>query len=266
MRARFPRLVAAEWVKFWSLRSTALVLGLGMAGAVYNSWHTGQTDYAAFPKFPKSMQQTFGVYHAAFNLPSWLLLMAWAGTIGALTVAGEHASGQIRTTLTAVPARGRVLLAKAVVVCAVMTVLGWLQALIGYHVAQSSMAGRGFHLKLSDQGVGTAILSSGLVLGVSAAVGVAIGALIRHVAASIVTVFVVLMFLPLVFHSMGGGGSSDISQSLVAYAWSRLSQTDGLQPRVFTDLPSPAHAWTVFALWPLLTMCAAVVVLRRRDV
>ena len=53
-----------------------------------------------------------------------LLPMLGAGALGAQSIVGEHASGLIRTTLVAVPDRGRVVLAKAAVVAAAFSPYG----------------------------------------------------------------------------------------------------------------------------------------------
>lgn len=47
-----------------------------------------------------------------------MTLMLVAGSVGALTIVSEYSSGLIRTTTVAVPARGAVVLAKAVVTAA----------------------------------------------------------------------------------------------------------------------------------------------------
>jgi branched-subunit amino acid permease len=67
--------------------------------------------------------------------------MATAGTIGAMTVAGEHASGLIRTTFLAVPNRQHVVLAKAVVVASVTSAVGLVTATASFVTAQTILSG-----------------------------------------------------------------------------------------------------------------------------
>ena len=55
-----------------------------------------------------------------------------AVVLGALVVTTEYGTGMIRSTFAAVPSRGRVLAAKAVVVAAVLFVVGTVTALVGY--------------------------------------------------------------------------------------------------------------------------------------
>ena len=55
-----------------------------------------------------------------------------AVVLGALVVTTEYGTGMIRTTFAAVPARGRVLVAKSLVVVAVLFVVGTVTAFVGY--------------------------------------------------------------------------------------------------------------------------------------
>ncbi|GAA3296397.1 hypothetical protein GCM10020295_26100 [Streptomyces cinereospinus] len=111
--ARFRDLVAAEWLKHRSLRSTWIAYGAtalavigcnaGTAYDTYSHWTLQVSkDRAAFEKDGIALQEAF--------TPNAALLMALAiGAIGALVIVGEYSTGTIRTTCAAVPARRSVM-------------------------------------------------------------------------------------------------------------------------------------------------------------
>ncbi len=111
-RARFGDLCAAEWIKLWSLRSTPIMLGVGVTLALYLAGRNS----AGGTMLPSGLKGPVDPNHAAFDGPSWVLAMIGAGMTGALALVGEHTSGLIRTTLLAVPRRRQVVVAKAAVV------------------------------------------------------------------------------------------------------------------------------------------------------
>lgn len=68
--------------------------------------------------------------------------MLAAVSVGAIAAVSEYGSGLIRTTTVAVPARGAVVLAKAVVQAVLWTVVGSVVALCSFSVAQAILSGR----------------------------------------------------------------------------------------------------------------------------
>ncbi|MFD9537362.1 hypothetical protein [Streptomyces sp. NPDC060010] len=66
--------------------------------------------------------------------------MLVAGSVGALTVVSEYSSGLIATTTVAVPARGAVTAAKAVVTAALWTALGTVVSTGSFLVSQAILS------------------------------------------------------------------------------------------------------------------------------
>ena len=108
----------AEWTKLRSLRSTwwtlalTTLLGLGFAVAVAAS--VGTDDLAA---------DTLGADPVALVLGATGLAALVLGVLGALQMSSEYASGTISVSLTAVPKRRPLLVAKAAVLVAVVAPL-----------------------------------------------------------------------------------------------------------------------------------------------
>jgi hypothetical protein len=115
-----PRdLIAAERIRLLSLRSTyiflacSLLIAVAAACLLSAKLNIRPVDRASYPSL-----------NDAFNEDTGSLLMAIAACFGASAITGEYFSGLVRTTFTAIPARGRVMLAKALALAAVAGIAG----------------------------------------------------------------------------------------------------------------------------------------------
>jgi ABC-2 type transport system permease protein len=101
------------------------------------------------------------------------------------------------------------------------------------------------------------------------------GVLIRHSIATTVTAIVTLVMLP-IFLSTQHRLTAEIHHATVVSAWQRLIEAYGppqveaanvqagqLIPGLY---PSLSEAWISYAVWPLVALLLAVLVVRRRDV
>ena len=91
----------------------------------------------------------------------------------------------IRTSLIAVPKRGRVLAAKSLVFAVVTFVVGEATSFTAFFVGQALISGHAPHAALGDTGVARAVVGAGLALTALAVLSVAVGALLRHPAAGV---------------------------------------------------------------------------------
>ncbi|MFF8815536.1 ABC transporter permease subunit [Streptomyces pactum] len=264
-RARFRDLVAAEWLKHRSLRSTWIAYGVtalavigfntGIAYDTYSHWTLQVSkDRASFASDGIALQQAFSANAA--------LLMALAiGAIGALTIIGEYSTGTIRTTFAAVPSRRSVMAAKAVVVTVVTTVFGTFVAGVSFTVTQAILDGRDAGVSIGDPGAFRVVLASALLAPVCALVGLALGAVIRHTASTMITSVVVTLVLPLVFTD-GRHWSAVVRHTLPYPAWLRLVEV-GDPPTLFPW--TTGGAWTVYAVWACAACAIAITSVHRRD-
>ncbi|WP_053171301.1 hypothetical protein [Streptomyces sp. SBT349] len=201
----------------------------------------------------------------AFPLAGYMPLMLIAGSVGAIAIVGEYGSGLIRTTTAAVPARGEVLAAKAVVLAALWTVVGAVTAIGSFVTAQALLSGRGAGVALTEAGAFRAVAASALLAPVCALLGLGLGFLIRHGAATVVATAATLLLLP-GFFSRTEYLTALINHAMVYTAWTRLTDTWPPYPRSPFHEPSIAGSWVVYAAWPLLAVTLALLVVRRRDV
>ncbi|MGW4894715.1 ABC transporter permease subunit [Kitasatospora sp. NPDC004240] len=263
-RARFRDLLAAEWIKLWSLPSTRWLLGLGVLVLIGLATQSSLDTYRNWPEFGPQQRAHYDPMSEALSGAGVSLLMIGAGSVGALAIVGEYASGLIRTTLTAVPRRHPVVAAKVAVLAVVMLAVGTVVSLGTFGVSQAVLSGRGIGLAVDDPGVARVLLANALLAPVSALVGLGIGALLRHTAGAVVTACAVLVVLPGFFKPSVHQWANEVYNLFPFYDWrSCLSM---LSPRENAALPTVADSWLAFALWPLVAVIVTVVVVRRRDV
>nr|WP_221510780.1 ABC transporter permease [Streptomyces sp. 3211] len=258
-------MVAAEWIKIRSLRSTWIAYGAtalaviafnaGTAYDTYNYWpQRTAEDRADFVRDGIPLQE-------AFTANAAMVMMLALGAIGAIAIIGEYSTGTIRTTFAAVPARRSVMAAKTVVVTAASTVFGAIVAGASFALTQAIHDGRDAGISISYPGALRIVVASALLAPVCAVAGMAIGSVIRHTSATMIASVVVILVLPLVFTD-GRHWSAVAGHATLYQAWSRLVQVGSPH----TDFPwTTGGAWTVYAGWTLTAAVLAVTSVQRRD-
>lgn len=238
-RARLTDLVAAEWLKLWSPWYTAAASAAVMVLSVITAQHDPRPGL--------------------FDAPTWLLPMVAAGLLGAQTVVTEHATGLIHSTLTAVPDRRRVVAAKAAVVVAVTAGLALVLAFAD--AAVRSRAATAAATSVAKAGTATpgqiaACVAIGPVCGL---VGMAVAAIVRHLAATTTGVCIVLGALPLFLQPKQNRWEMDACNALPYYSWSRLASHQG------GTMTTPV-AWGTLAAWAVAALLITTIATDRRDV
>ena len=179
----FLRAVAAEWIKVWSLRSTWItsVITVGVTvllGAGIAIGYAGSAEMADDAANMLPAGTTFGQIVVA--------------VLGALVITGEYSSGQIRSSLAAVPGRTRLLTAKSLVVAVTGFILGTVSMLLAWAVSAPFMHGHAG--SLTDAHYLGFFWGSGLGFAVIALMAFGLGVMMRSTAGSI-TVVTVLLFV-----------------------------------------------------------------------
>ncbi|MGW7076120.1 ABC transporter permease [Streptomyces sp. NPDC054866] len=263
--ARLRDVIAAEWIKLWSLRSTAWVFVLSALSVLAFNGGTAYDTYRNWTLQNSSGRDDFiraGIpLQEAFTSNGALVYMLTVGAIGALPVVGEYGTGMIRTTFAAVPDRRSVMAAKVTVIAAVTTVFGAALAATSFVLTQAILSGRDAGIGISHPGALRAVVASALLAPVCALVGMALGTLIRHSTTTMVTLFATLLLLPAML-TEGRHWSATLSHTLPLKAWARLAQPDaaaGLHPWTTTG------AWTVYGAWAVAAAAIAVTAVQRRD-
>ena len=192
--ATFGDVLRSEWTKLRSVRSTfwaltvTVVLGVAL-GAVISA--ATAHSYAKFSVSQKLSWDPTGVSQSGVAIAQ-----AAIAVLGVLCISSEYSSGMIRTSLIAVPKRGRVLAAKSLVFAGVTFVVGEVTCFVAFFAGQALISGHAPHAALGDPGVARAVVGAGLYLTALAVLGVAAGALFRHPAAAIAAMVAVLLVFP----------------------------------------------------------------------
>ncbi|MFC8127670.1 ABC transporter permease [Streptomyces sp. NPDC057302] len=264
-RARFRDLVAAEWIKLWSLRSTAWVFVLGALTVLAFNGGTAYDTYRYWSQRNGSDRADFigdgiPILHA-FTSNGALVHMLVLGAVGALPVVGEYATGLIRTTFAAVPDRRSVMAAKVTVIAAVTTAFGAAVSAGSFVLTQAILSGRDAGVGITHPGALRAVVASALLAPVCALAGMALGTLVRHGATTMAAAFGVLILLPAVLTD-DRHWTAVLSHALPLNAWDRLAQPGG-PPDLFPW--TATGAWTVYAAWALAAAAITVTAVQRRD-
>lgn len=246
--------VRSEWIKFRGLASNLIVIGVtfvllagngaAMAWAyVFRDRASARADYDAFPEMVLDKTGYVGIVLAV---------------LAALLVANEYRSGQIKTTLLAVPRRTPVLLGKAAVIAAVSFLVGVVSALIGFAVAPGILASGGYGYDLPVPELLRLVLGNGLYLATLSVIGIAMGAIIRNVVASVLSVLALLLIVPIIPQMFSAVGTR-ITAFFPIQAGSLVVAP--LDPESL----GPWLGYLVLVIWAAVSFAVAVIVLRRRD-
>jgi ABC-2 type transport system permease protein len=243
----FRQAAAAEWIKLRTLRSTTWVAGAGLAASVALGTVAGLNT------------KTAGGDPTSNVLAGIILGQVVLGVLGALVMTSEYSSGSIRVTLSAVPRRGLVLLAKAAVVGLAGLVVGELTTFASFLLGMAAMRSSVPHPSLGDPAVLRAVALAGAYLTLTALTGLGIGAVLRHGPAAVATVAGLLFVLPLVVGATRAIGAARFLPELIAgNSLAAVKQVQG-----FTW--SPWLELAIVAAYPVLLLAAGGWLLARRD-
>lgn len=260
----FARTLAAEWIKFRSLRSTVWTLVMTVvamvAVAVLAAWGTssmgGDGDLGSTNAVTLI---TVGYYLAQLPLV----------VLGVLVISGEYSTGMIRSTFSAVPARLPALWAKAIVTAVSAAVVGLVAVVLSFVATIPFHDELGVSLDLSDPVTLRIALGTVLYMATIALLALGFGALLRHSAAALATMLGLLLVVETVMMVIGLPITDTIGAFLPATAGGRLLMEPGMleMSREMSDAPylGPWQGYAVLVGWVVLVLGTAAVLLRRRD-
>ncbi len=244
------------------------------AGSVHAAGGTftvaGSGDIAPFEPIVDPLHVTF--FGTLFGLIALI-------TLGALFVTAEYRRGMIRTTVSASPRRGRILVAKAIVIGTVAFAAGLIGAAIALPIVTHKLYANDWRppvwpeLSLTS-GIGLrVVLGTAAIAAVAAVLGLAAGAIFRRSTGAIMAttaVVVVPVILGIVLPLTPGTWLLRITP---AAAFSLQAETPRYAQVSNTCAPyhscfplSPWHGFAVLCIWAAAALAGAIYLLRRRDV
>ncbi|SEF50264.1 ABC-2 family transporter protein [Thermomonospora echinospora] len=257
-KAGFGRVLASEWTKIRTVRSTFWTLLAGVVVSVGLSVLISLAFVSSYDQLPEQDKATFDT--ASFSLVGLNFGMVAFGVLGVLVVTGEYATGMIRTSLIAVPRRTQYLAAKALVLAALVLVVGLVVSFASFFLAQLVYATKNLDGSLGDPGVLRAVIGGAVYLTLIALISLAVGMLLRHTAGAVTTVLGALFVLPIIGSFLPGDWGDTVAKLLPSNAGGML-----MTARDMPDALSPVAGGAVFALYTAIVLAAAFVSFQRRD-
>jgi ABC-2 type transport system permease protein len=233
---------AAEWLKLRSVRSTWWFVG-GAAAVMLltTSLEVGDSD-------PAGMQSVSTATMTVVNFVQYILL-----ALGILAVTNEFANRSITVTVMGTPSRLRVMLAKALVVGAVVFAVGTAVVGLGVGVA----AARFGELGLLRGGDLAQIVALGGYLSAVSVMGLGLGTFVRRTAGTLAILVLLLLVVPEIL--------ALVARRLEApWVGTVGDYTPG--PAGFRFIAGDWEWGLVLAAWALAALAIGVWALRRRDV
>jgi ABC-2 type transport system permease protein len=248
--------IASEWIKLRSLRSSWLTLAAAVIGMIGVGWlvsYETNTHWAHM-----QADERLGFDPVSRSLTGVYLAQLAIGVLGVLVITGEYATGMIRATLSAVPRRLPVLWAKIGVFSSVTFVLMVVSSFAAFLVGQQLLGSHG--TTLSSPHALRAVIGVALYLTVVAVLAIGLGFIVRSTAGGIAALFGLLLVLPAIGHVLPTSWQQHVLPYLPSNAGGAL----------YTLKPDPGTLapWTgfgVMCIWAAVAVVSAIVVLRRRD-
>jgi ABC-2 type transport system permease protein len=224
-RVNLPRVVKSEWIKFWSVRSTLITLGIAVLLLVGFGMLASSLYGTPAQGGPPGNEPTDPV-SASLTGTNFAILAF--GALGVLLSAGEYGTGMIRSSMTAVPKRLPVLWAKAAVFTAVVLPVAVAASALVFTAGQAVIEEGA---SWSDPGVARAVVGTGVVLTGSGLLGLGLGALMRSTPGALTTLFGVMFLLAMVAALLVPDSWSDVVQYLPsssADAFTAVTRGEGM--------------------------------------
>jgi ABC-2 type transport system permease protein len=240
--------VAAEWTKFSSLRSTWITTGISVVLLI------------AFGMIASASFSGDELSAVDLALSGSTLAALAVGVLGALLGAGEYTTGMIRATLAAVPRRLPVLWSKSLVAGAAALVTMTAGAFAAFALSSAVLNDEVGSLGFGADGVLRALLGAGLYLGLVAVLGVALGMLVRSSAGAIAILAGLLLIVP----GLAALLPDAVAETITPY----LPSNAGSAVMALTPGDGALGPWTglaVFAGYVVVVLAATAYRLKKTD-
>lgn len=271
----FGGIVRSEWIKLFSVRSTwwtyaiLVVVAIGL-GALLSS----TLRFVGVEGEPtQDAVQDLGVY-ALMASNDFLVLIV--SILGVRTIAGEYGNRMIQTTLTAVPTRLPVLVAKALVLSVATALISGVAFAVSVVISVGLLAGNGIDVRVDDPQYLLAIAGGVGYLVLAGLIALAIGAILRNTAGGTAVAIALFLVAPIaaniVLQFVEGEWAQNLGSLLPSTAGSVLASYPTDQSWVNLAAPEDAgwvtEPWQgglVLIAWAAVLLTAAAAQLKRRD-
>jgi ABC-type transport system involved in multi-copper enzyme maturation permease subunit len=253
-----PAVVRSEATKLRTVRSTvwtlvATVVATIGVGTLLSLARVGRWDQM-------TLRERFTLDPTAVSLRGVFLAQLALGVLGVLVISSEYTTGMIRTTLTAVPHRRTVLVAKALVFTLVAFVVAEVACFVAFFAGQSVFASKHVEASLSDPGVLRAVVGAGVYLTLIGLLGLGLGTLMRRTAGAIATLFGLVLVAPALVDALPSPWNTNVGKLLPINAGRALFTVHH-----DSDLLSPVGGLVALLVAVGVVFAFALVAIQRRD-
>jgi ABC-type transport system involved in multi-copper enzyme maturation permease subunit len=256
--AGFADVLRSEWTKARTVRSTfwtllaAAVLGIGL-GALISA--LAGNHYSTSSLSTRQTWDPTAISGAGMGIAQLAI-----GILGVMLITSEYSTRAIASTLAAVPRRGRLLSAKAVVMLAMAFIAVEVITVIAFFIGQALMSGHAPTATLGDPGVLRALIGAGLYGALLGLLGLALGTILRHAAGAIAVLVAILFVLPGIAAALPTSIENAVQEYWPTQAGSQVTSV----VRTAHTL-APWAGFGVFALFVAILSAIAWSTLNKRD-
>ncbi len=254
-RVTFGRILAAEWTKIRTVRSTTWTLASLVVASI------GLTALVCMSVASELASDNAGEPAGAFVTWGLMFGQIAALVLGVIVATSEYSSGMIRTTLAAAPRRMSMLVAKTVVLGGLLLVLGTITTVGSYLAGNFFLDAEGAGLALDDPGVLRTLIGGGLYLSVLGIFGLALGMVMRHTAGAVTVGLALIFVVGNLVALLPGAMGEWLTKLMPGNAGSAIANVESFNP----NLLEPWTGFAVFSGQTLLLLIVAGVLFARRD-
>jgi ABC-2 type transport system permease protein len=256
-RSGLPGTLRSELTKIRSVRSTYYTLiaffvtGVGFA-IVASAGNRSNAEDASFDPVATSLR-------GAVYLGELIIVV-----IGALVVTSEYGTHTMETSLSAMPRRGVLYVAKAAVLAGVTLAASLIPSFASFFVGQAVLASTHAGASITSPGALRAVLLSAVFVTCCALLAFGLGAVIRYTAGAIAALFGAVFLIPLLAQALPSGWCHAIARWLPGGI--ALEPIIAVRPTGEPYLFGPYGQLAVFAGYAAIVAAVGAVLFRRRDV
>jgi hypothetical protein len=254
-RAGMRCALRGEWTKFWSLRSTVWSV-ISLAVVTYGLCYLSTNDLRHHTHFADPIMRVL----VGFNFGQFVM-----GVVGVLFLSSEFNTGQIRSTMSAMPRPGIVLGAKAIIVAGVGFVFGEVLSFSTYFLGRLILGSHAGVIALSQPGILRVLVESGVDLAIVGLIGLGIASIVRSSAASLSIFAGIMLILTVVFFALPGVIVHDGSRFLPANISSTIFSSTTPTQLQGTPLFSPLYGLLLLCLYAAVLLGVGGWLMQRRD-
>ena len=263
----FPRVLNSEFIKFRTLLSTLILLACTVLVVVgfgaLSAWGTGQFADQALndPEAAAAFAAQGG--NLAIGVPTSGIAFAQLilGSLGVLLMSSEFTTGMARSTFAAVPRRTPAFVAKLLVVMVTAFVVTAVSVFIAGLVSVPILDNYNLDLDLASSQSVKLLLVNSLYVAAVAAIGMALGSLLRNSAGGIMSLVGLFFVAPIAFQLIPGDFFVQARKYLPGNTVEPMTAVN--------HLPDTLEVWQaalVLGAWVVIPVVLAAVVLKKRDV